>query len=241
MLEVRGLGKRFGGTVALDRVSFTVPAGIIYGVIGPNGAGKTTLFNVLTGFVRPDDGSAKLQGVELMGRRPEQICAAGMCRTFQITRPFPNLTVLDNVTVSGLVVKASVPDARKRALEVLDLVGLTSMHAALGRSLNIAQRKRLELARALATQPRLLLLDEVMGGLNPTEVNHSLALLRRLNASGVTLILIEHIMAAITSLCHRVLVIHHGQPIAEGTPAEVANAPAVIGAYLGEEFLLARG
>jgi branched-chain amino acid transport system ATP-binding protein len=241
MLEVRGLAKRFGGTAALSGVTFTVPAGAIFGVIGPNGAGKTTLFNVLTGFVRPDQGSASMDGVELLGRTPEEICGSGVCRTFQVTRPFPNLTVLDNVIVAALAHAPTVGTARQQALDLMDFLGIVDLRTMLGRSLNIGQRKRLELARALATQPKLLLLDEVMGGLNPTEVNQALTLLRRINAQGVTLIVIEHIMAAITSLCSRVLVLHHGEPIAEGTAGEVANDRRVIGAYLGEEFLVARG
>jgi branched-chain amino acid transport system ATP-binding protein len=241
ILEVSGLCKHFGGTVALSDVTFEVPVGSIFGVIGPNGAGKTTLFNLLTGFIKPDSGSVKLEGAELMGRSPEAICRSGVCRTFQITRPFPNLTVLDNVIIAALARARTLAEATASAEELLELVGLSDLRLTLGRSLNVVQRKRLELARALATRPKLLLLDEVMGGLNPTEVNQATELLLRLNAGGITLVIIEHIMAAINLLCQQVMVLHHGERLAQATPKEIGRDPRVVGAYLGEEFLLARG
>jgi branched-chain amino acid transport system ATP-binding protein len=241
MLELDAVTKRFGGLTAVGGVSLRAGPGEIVGIIGPNGAGKTTLFNVISGFYTPDEGRVLLDGRDVSSVPAHKICALGLCRTFQIVKPFGNLSVEDTVIIGALTRLTSVSAAREEARRVTRLCRLDPYSASPARSLPIGLRKRLEVARALATRPRLLLLDEVMGGLNPTEVNQALALLRRLNASGVTLIVIEHIMAAITSLCHRVLVIHHGQPIAEGTPAEVANAPKVIGAYLGEEFLLARG
>ena len=183
----------------------------------------------------------KLEGTELMGRSPEAICQSGVCRTFQITRPFPNLTVLDNVIIAALARASTLAEATATAEEFVELVGLSDLRRAFGRSLNVVQRKRLELARALATRPKLLLLDEVMGGLNPTEVNQATELLRRLNANGIALVIIEHIMAAINSLCQQVMVLHHGERLAQAAPKEIASDPRVVGAYLGEEFLLARG
>jgi branched-chain amino acid transport system ATP-binding protein len=241
ILEVRGISKKFGGTVALSDITFDVPKGSIFGVIGPNGAGKTTLFNVLTGFIKVDAGSMKLEGVDLMGLPSEAICEAGMCRTFQITRPFMNLNVLDNVIVAALARCNSIDEAIAEADAILKRVGIYELRFSLGRSLNVVQRKRLELARALATRPKVLLLDEVLGGLNPTEVNQSIVLLRELNAQGITLIIIEHIMAAINSLCGQVLVLHHGEQLTQAPPDEIAGNPQVVGAYLGEEFLIARG
>ena len=236
LLEVKGLSKSFAGLRAAQDLTFTVGEGEIVALIGPNGAGKTTCFNMIAGMHRPDAGLVLLDGQRLDGRRPDQVCRAGVGRTFQLVKPFAGLSVLDNVVVGALKASRSVSEARMRADEVLDLLGLGGKRGHPAASLTLPERKRLEVARALATGPRLLLLDEVMAGLRPTEIDLMVQVLRDLNAGrGITILLIEHVMRAVMALSLRVIVMHHGEIIAQGTPDEVTRNPAVIESYLGEE------
>lgn len=235
LLEVRGLTKRFGGLQAVRDVSFQMADGELVGLIGPNGAGKTTVFAMLSGFLRPDAGEIRLHGRSVVGLRPHQIAALGVARTFQLVRPFPRLTVLDNVMVGALSRHPHPRRARARAEEVLAQVGLAARWDQPAASLTLADRKRLELARALATEPLLLLLDEVMAGLTPGETERLAELVRAVNRQGVAVLLIEHVMRAVMSLSSRLLVLDHGEPIAAGPPDVVARDPRVIEAYLGED------
>jgi branched-chain amino acid transport system ATP-binding protein len=219
--------------------SLEVRAGDLLGIIGPNGAGKTTLFNVIAGYFRPEEGRIVFDGAEVTGRPAHEVSRLGLTRTFQMVKPFGNLSVRDNVMIGALTRRASTREARADADRMIDLCGLGPHAAARARALPLALRKRLEVARALATQPRLLLLDEVMAGLNPTELAGIIDLVRRVHAEGVTLIVIEHIMAAMMRLAQRIVMLHHGEKIAEGTPREIASDRRVIEAYLGEEFVLA--
>ena len=239
ILQAENLTKSFGGLAALKAVSFGVEEGEILGVIGPNGAGKTTLFNVLSGFFRSDQGRVVFAGETVSDLKAPQRCRIGLVRTFQVVKPFGNLTVLQNVMVGSFLRTADPGLARERALEAMELVGLSGRRGTAAKSLTISDRKRLEVARALATRPRLLLLDEVMAGLNPTELVQMLDLLKRIRGRGVTLLVIEHIMAAIMTVSERLLVLHHGEKIAEGAPRDVAGDKRVVDAYLGEEYLLA--
>jgi branched-chain amino acid transport system ATP-binding protein len=235
LLEVEGVEKRFGGVQALAGVSLTVEAGEVVGLIGPNGAGKTTLFHVVSGFVRADAGRLVLDGTAIDRLRPHARCRRGLARTFQIVKPFPGLTVLENVRVGGLARTARFAEATARAHAVLETVGLAARADVPARVLTLAERKRLELARALATGPRLLLLDEVMAGLNPAETDQVVQLCRRINATGVAILLIEHVMRAVMTLSHRVVVLSQGRVITTGPPAAVAADRRVIEAYLGED------
>jgi branched-chain amino acid transport system ATP-binding protein len=236
MLEVDGLSKSFRGLRAVHDASLAVPEGGIAGLIGPNGAGKTTLFNVVAGIYRPDAGSVKFGGRDISGLRPDQVCAAGIGRTFQIVKPFAGLTVLDNVVVGALLQSKTVSAAKSYAAEIVDKLGLGAKRDMLASSLTLPDRKRLEIARALATRPKLLLLDEVMAGLRPTECDQMVAMFRELNrAEGLTILLIEHVMRAVMALAQRIVVLHHGEVIARGAPDEVVRNPAVLECYLGEE------
>jgi branched-chain amino acid transport system ATP-binding protein len=239
ILQAENITKAFGGLAALKEVSFGVEEGEILGLIGPNGAGKTTLFNVISGFFRSDQGRVVFAGETVSHLKAPNLCRRGLVRTFQVVKPFGNLTALQNVMVGSFLRTADPGLARERALEVMDLVGLSGRRDTAAKSLTISDRKRLEVARALATGPRLLLLDEVMAGLNPTELVQMLEILKRIRDQGVTLLVIEHIMAAIMTISERILVLHHGEKIAEGAPKEVAGDKRVIDAYLGEEYLLA--
>jgi branched-chain amino acid transport system ATP-binding protein len=237
LLEVTGISRRFGGLQAVRDLSLSVAPDEVLGLIGPNGAGKTTAFNLLSGFLAPDRGQIRFDGRSIVGLPPHAICRLGLCRTFQIVRPFPRLSVLDNVRVGALSRRPRMEDARDRARGVIEQVGLGDKVDHAAGALTLAERKRLELARALATEPRLLLLDEVMAGLNPTEIEAIVALVKRINASGVAILLIEHNMRAVMSLSHRIAVLNFGEKIVEGPPAAVANHPRVIEAYLGEEYV----
>jgi len=236
LLAVEGVSKSFGGLAAVQRVSFTLAEGELLALIGPNGAGKTTLFHVISGFLAPDEGAVRYAGESLVGLRPHDICQRGMVRTFQITRPFNRLTVLENVLVGALERVAHRRQAVTIAEEVLALTGLAEKAGQLGHSLTLPDRKRLELARALATGPKVLLLDEVMAGLNPTETTRLIDLIRTIHGRGVTILLIEHVMRAVMALSQRILVLNYGELIAEGTPQTVVRNPKVIEAYLGEGY-----
>jgi len=238
-LEVEKLKKTFGGLVAVQNFDMTIEKGEIVGLIGPNGAGKTTVFNMVARFYQPDSGHVRFEGKDLVGMKPYQVCALGVARTFQVTKPFVNNTVLENVMVGAFSRTAHAPEARKKALEVLDFLGFQDHKDVLGHELTTADHKRLELARALATQPRLLLLDESMAGLNPAEKMHLLELLRRVRDQGITLLVVEHDMKAVMTLCERIIMLHRGEKLVEGTPQQVANNPQAIAAYLGEEYAAA--
>ncbi|MGA7971323.1 MAG: ABC transporter ATP-binding protein [Pseudolabrys sp.] len=236
LLSVDGISKRFRGLLAVDQVTFEVPEGGIFAVIGPNGAGKTTLFNMIAGVFAPNGGSITFAGERIDGLAPDRICRQGIGRTFQIVRPFPALTVEDNVIVGALLNRPHTRDARTHAGEVLRRLDLYDKRDQRASALTLPDRKRLEVARALATDPKLLLLDEVMAGLRPTETDRMVSILQELNReTGLTILLIEHVMRAVMALAGRILVLHHGAPIAEGPPAEVVQNPAVIHSYLGAE------
>ncbi|MEI8152141.1 MAG: ABC transporter ATP-binding protein [Hyphomicrobiales bacterium] len=236
LLEVTNVSKNFSGLRAVADVSFAVPEGAIFAVIGPNGAGKTTLFNLIAGVMAPNDGRIEFQGARIDGLPPNEVCVRGIGRTFQIVRPFPALTVEDNVAVGALLRHPDPAEAMRRAHDVLRRLDLFDKRSHLGGALTLPDRKRLEVARALATEPKLLLLDEVMAGLRPTETDRMVDILKKLNSeSGLTILLIEHVMRAVMSVATRVLVLHHGAAIAEGTPEQVVREPAVVQSYLGAE------
>jgi branched-chain amino acid transport system ATP-binding protein len=239
VLTLESVTKRFGGLTAVRAVSLEVRAGDLLGIIGPNGAGKTTLFNVISGYYRPEEGRVRFEGHDVTGLPAHEISRLGLTRTFQMVKPFGRLSVADNVMIGALTRVPRVRDARIEADRVIALCGLGPHAHARARALPIALRKRLEVARALATRPRLLLLDEVMAGLNPAELGGIVELVRRVHAEGVTLIVIEHIMAAMMRLAQRIVMLHHGEKIAEGTPEAIAHDRRVIDAYLGDEFNLA--
>jgi branched-chain amino acid transport system ATP-binding protein len=236
LLVVEKLSKSFRGLKAVSNASFEIPEGSLNALIGPNGAGKTTIFNMIAGVFPPDSGSIVFQGKPIHGLRPDQVCAAGIGRTFQIVKPFAGLSVLENVMVGAFLRETSAAGARRAALVILERLQLAPKRDLPASSLTLPDRKRLEVARALATKPKLLLLDEVMAGLRPTETDQIVEVFRDLNRTyGTTILLIEHVMRAVMALAQHVGVLHHGEVIARGTPQEIVRNPAVLESYLGEE------
>ncbi len=233
-LQLRGLSKAFGGLLAVNDVSFAVGEGEIVGLIGPNGAGKTTLFNAVNGYFPPTAGTVTYREHDVTGFPPHRMAALGMGRTFQIVRPFPRLSVLENVMVGAFLRHPSRAAAERKAWEVLEFVELASAAQRPAGAMTLAGRKRIEVGRALAMEPRLLLLDEVSAGLNPTEADHMVDLIRSVRERGVTILIVEHVMRVIMRISDRIVVLNYGKKIAEGTPAEMSRNPEVIQAYLGE-------
>jgi branched-chain amino acid transport system ATP-binding protein len=238
LLEGEKVTKQFGGLTAVSAVDFYVDEGEIVGLIGPNGAGKTTLFNLISAALEPKPGEIRFRGKKISGLSPYKICRLGIARTFQNVKIFGNLLVIDNVRIGSLFgpqKRPSASEANNLAIESLEFVGLKDVAYTPARDLTLASQKRLEVARALATRPSLLLLDEIMAGLNQTELNEAMELVKKIQGKGITIIMIEHVMKAIMNICSRIIVLHHGQKIAEGTPQEVANSKRVIEVYLGEQ------
>jgi branched-chain amino acid transport system ATP-binding protein len=236
LLEVRRISKRFRGLNAVTDVSFSVGEGHIVALIGPNGAGKTTTFNMIAGVFRPDQGEILLGGQRIGGKRPDEICMQGVGRTFQLVKPFAGLSVLDNVVIGALRRHSDVPTARRKSSSILEQLGIGEKRDLPASSLTLPDRKRLEVARALATEPRILLLDEVMAGLRPTETDRMVSIFKDINReTGLTILLIEHVMRAVMALSREIHVLHHGELIASGAPDDVVRNPAVLDCYLGEE------
>jgi len=235
-LVISGLSKRFGGLRAVQDVSFTVQENETVALIGPNGAGKTTSFHLITGFHRPDSGSVSAFGREITGMKPHDICAHGLARTFQVAKPFGAMTVLDNVMTGAFLRDRHVAAARDKAREVIAFVGLATREQTAARDLTTIDQRRLEMARALATEPRILLLDEVMAGLNPAEIDQAVALVGKLSQRGLTIVIVEHVMRAIMAVARHIVVLDHVQKIAEGNPKEVVANQDVIRAYLGTGY-----
>jgi branched-chain amino acid transport system ATP-binding protein len=237
ILEGKGVTRYFGGLAAVRNVDFHINQGEIVGLIGPNGAGKTTLFNLISGALVPKPGTVKFKAENITGLKPNQICRKGVARTFQSVKIFANMPVLENVLLGSLFGTSnsmSSADAAREAMGLLEFVGLPAVRATPAKDLTLANQKRLEVARALATRPELLLLDELMAGLNPTEVAQAMELVTRIRDKGITIFMIEHVMKAIMSVCDRIMVLHHGKKIAEGTPQEIAASKTVVEVYLGE-------
>lgn len=235
LLEVMALTKHFGGLTAVNDLSFSIDEGEIVGLIGPNGAGKTTAFNLISGFIPPSSGEVRFDGKCITALKPHQICQLGLTRTFQVVQPFPDMTALENVIVGAFIRYRHEAQAKTKAIEVLQQVGLTAKADTLGRDLTLLELKRLEIGKALATEPRLLLLDEVAAGLNIVEVEETMKLVRQLNQGGITLLLVEHVMKVVMNLSRRIIVLNFGVKVAEGSPDEVARNPQVLEAYLGQE------
>ncbi len=237
ILEGEGVTKYFGGLAAVSNVDFHVNQGEIVGLIGPNGSGKTTLFNLISGAIVLKSGVIKFKGEKISGLKPHQICRMGVARTFQSVKVFANMPALENVLLGSLFGTStgmSSADASREATELLEFVELSAVRATMAKDLTLANQKRLEVARALATKPELLLLDELMAGLNPAEVAQAMELVTRIRDKGITIFMIEHVMKAIMGVCDRIMVFHHGEKIAEGTPEEIATSRTVIEVYLGE-------
>ncbi|MBQ9330881.1 MAG: ABC transporter ATP-binding protein [Oscillibacter sp.] len=236
VLETRALTMRFGGLTAVDHLDLYVTEGEAVGLIGPNGAGKTTAFNMISGAYKPTEGSVIFQGEDITRLSAPEVCKKGIGRTFQVVRPFGALTVLENVMVGGFVHTGKTAEARSIAEGVLRLVGMDHIANRKAKDLTLPQRKRLEIAKALATGPKLLLLDEVLAGLNPTEIEEAVGLIRKINATGISVLMIEHVLQATMAICSRIYVLDYGKLIAAGTPQEVTSNPDVIKAYLGDDY-----
>jgi branched-chain amino acid transport system ATP-binding protein len=239
LLQVAGISKVFGGLHAVSKLSFDVEAGSIVGLLGPNGAGKTTAFSVIAGFQKPTEGEIFFDGERITGLTPDVICHRGLSRTFQIMQSFAKLTALQNVMIGAYARHNSVATARSHALRILEQLGMAGRAQELARNLTLADLKRLEIAKALATGPKLLLLDEVVSGLTPTEVDQLVGLIRDVRAAGTTIVMIEHVMQAVMALSDKIVVLHHGEKIFDGKPRDAVKDPAVVEAYLGEEMLFA--
>ena len=238
ILEGKGVTKYFGGLAAISNVDFEVDQGEIVGLIGPNGAGKTTLFNLISAALSLNSGEIRFKGEKISGLKPHQVCRAGVARTFQSVKIFGNIPVFGNVLLGALFGTStgmSLPDATREAMESLEFVGLSAARATPAKDLTLANQKRLEVARALATRPELLMLDELIAGLNPTETAQAMELVTRIRDRGATILMIEHVMKAIMSVCDRIIVLHHGEKIAEGVPQEIATSKTVIEVYLGDQ------
>jgi branched-chain amino acid transport system ATP-binding protein len=238
ILEGKGVTKHFGGLAAVSNLDFTVEQGEVLGLIGPNGAGKTTLFNLISAALVPKSGTIKFKGKDITGLKPYKICRMGVARTFQSVKVFADMPVLDNVVLGsffGTSTGISSSDAVAKASEILEFMGLSEVKAIPAKDLTLASQKRLEIAAALATKPELLLLDEIMAGLNPAEVSEAMELVTKIRENGITIVMIEHVMKAIMNMCERIMVLHHGEKIAEGTPQEIATSKKVVEVYLGEK------
>lgn len=240
ILEVRGVKKAFGGLIAVRDVSFHVSRGEILGFVGPNGAGKTTIFNLIAGIYRPDSGHILFDGAHIEGKKSYNVCKKGVARTWQLTSQFPNLTVLESIMVGCFLHTRNRKKSQSQALEVLDMINMSDLKNAPTRNLTLEKKKRVELGRALATNPKLLLLDELMAGLNPSELMEMIRLLERIREMGITLFLVEHIMRVVMEISERVIVLAQGQKIAEGSPREMGTDEKVIKAYLGKEYVFSR-
>ena len=234
LLEVQGITKKFGGLVAVNDFSVSLDRGQIVALIGPNGAGKTTAFSVISGFYKPNSGTITFDGQAIAGLRPDQVCHLGLVRTFQLVRPFKGISVLENVMVGAYARTNNTEEAREKAMNALNFMGIHRMANQAASGLPTASRKRLEMARALATDPKIILLDETMSGLRPVETDEVITMVRKISEMGIAILLVEHVMKVVMSLAERIVVLHHGEKLAEGTPEEIVQNPKVIDAYLGE-------